>query len=161
MILSTRRQLLAAGAGLAAGVLVRPAAATPEELAAAIRAWTGGAPLREGRVKLDIASLVDNGNTVPVSISVDSLMSPARPGEGPADGAADYVRAIALFSERNPLREVAQFTLGPRAGRARVDTRIRLATTQKLVALARLSDGSCWSHTVEVIVTIAACLEEI
>ena len=146
----TRRQLLAAGAGLAAGVLVRPAAATPEELAAAITAWTGGAPVREGRVKLDIASLVDNGNTVPVSVSVDSPMS-----------MADHVRAIAIFSERNPLREVAQFTLGPRAGRARVDTRIRLATTQKLVALARLSDGSCWSHTVEVIVTIAACLEEV
>ena len=146
----TRRQLLAAGAGLAAGVLVRPAAATPEELAAAITAWTGGAPVREGRVKLDIASLVDNGNTVPVSVSVDSPMN-----------VADHVRAIAIFSERNPLREVAQFTLGPRAGRARVDTRIRLATTQKLVALARLSDGSCWSHTVEVIVTIAACLEEV
>lgn len=148
MNMPTRRRLLAAGAGLAAAVLVRPANATPEELAAAIRAYTGGATVRAGLVKLDIAPLVDNGNTVPVSLSVNSPMT-----------AADHVKTLALFNERNPQRDVARFTLGPRAGRAQVATRIRLATTQKLVALAQLSDGSWWSHTVEVIVTLAACLE--
>ena len=144
-----RRQLLAAGAGLGAWLLIRPAAAAPDELAAAIQAYTGGAPLTSGRVKLDIAPLVDNGNTVPVTVTVDSPMT-----------AADHVTAIALFNERNPQRDVARFTLGPRSGRAHVSTRIRLATTQKLVAVARLSDGSFWSQTVDVIVAIAACLEE-
>jgi sulfur-oxidizing protein SoxY len=143
-----RRQLLAAGVGLGTSLLVRPVSATPEELAAALRAYTGGAPLQAGRVQLDIAPLVDNGSTVPVTLSVDSPMT-----------AADHVKAIALFNERNPQREVVKFGLGPRAGRAVVSTRIRLATSQKLVAVAALSDGSHWSHTVEVIVTIAACLE--
>lgn len=147
---TTRRQLLAAGAGLGVWVLVRPASAAPDELTAAISAYTGGAALKTGRVHLDIATLVDNGNTVPITVTVESPMT-----------AADHVSAIAVFNERNPQREVAKFTLGPRCGRASVSTRIRLATSQKLVAVARMSDGSFWSHTVEVTVTIAACLEEV
>lgn len=143
-----RRQLLATGVGLGASVLVRPANATPDDMAAAIRSWTGGATPRAGRVTLDIATLVDNGNTVPVSVRVDSPMTET-----------DHVAAIALFNERNPQPDVARFQLGPRAGRAEVATRIRLATTQKLVAVARMADGSYWSHTVDVIVTLAACLE--
>lgn len=144
----TRRQLLASSAGLGTWLLVRPAAAAPDELAAAISAWSNGAAVQRGRVKLDIAPLVDNGNTVPISISVESPMT-----------ATDHVTAIAIFNERNPQRDVARFTLGPRAGRATVSTRIRLATTQKLAAVARMNDGSYWSHTVDVIVTLAACLE--
>ena len=147
---TTRRQLLAAGLGLGACVLVRPAAATPEELQTAVQAYTGGAALKTGRVKLDIATIVDNGNTVPITVTVDSPMT-----------AADHVMAIAVFNERNPQREVVKFTLGPRAGRASVSTRIRLATSQKLVAVARMNDGSFWSHSVDVIVSIAACLEEV
>lgn len=147
---TTRRQLLAAGLGLGACVLVRPAAATPEELQAAIQAYTGGAALQTGRVTLDIASIVDNGNTVPITVTVDSPMT-----------AADHVTAIAVFNERNPQREVAKFSLSPRCGRASVSTRIRLATSQKLVAVARMNDGSFWSHSVDVIVSIAACLEEV
>ena len=147
-IFPTRRQLLTHSAGLGTWLLVRPAAAASDELAAAISAWSNGAAVQRGRVKLDIAPLVDNGNTVPISISVESPMT-----------AADHVTAIAIFNERNPQRDVARFTLGPRAGRATVSTRIRLATTQKLAAVARMNDGSYWSHTVDVIVTLAACLE--
>jgi len=143
---TTRRQLLAAGLG--ACVLVHPAAATPDELTAAIQAYTGGAALKTGRIKLDIAPIVDNGNTVPITVTVDSPMT-----------AENHVTAIAVFNERNPQREVVRFSLTPRCGQARVSTRIRLATTQKLVAVARLSDGSYWSHTVDVIVAIAACIE--
>jgi sulfur-oxidizing protein SoxY len=73
--------------------------------------------------------------------------------------AADHVVALALFNERNPQRDVFTARLGPRSGRARVSSRIRLATTQKLVAVARMRDGSCWSRTVDVIVTLAACIE--
>ena len=145
---TTRRQLLHTGAGLGGWLLLRPAAAS-DQLTEAVRAWTGGAPVQAGRVQIDIATLVDNGNTVPLGVSVDSPMT-----------TADHVVAIAVFNERNPQADVARFTLGPRAGRAQVSTRIRLATTQKLAAVARLSDGSHWMQTVDVIVTLAACLEE-
>jgi sulfur-oxidizing protein SoxY len=117
-------------------------------LAAAVAAYTQGAPVRAGKVKLDVAELVDNGNVVPITVTVESPMT-----------AADHVKAIAVFNEKNPQRDVARFTLGPRAGKASVTTRIRLATSQQLVAVAQMSDGSYWSHTVNVIVTLAACIE--
>jgi sulfur-oxidizing protein SoxY len=143
-----RRHLLRTTAGLAGWLLVRPALAG-DQLDDAIRAWTGGKPVQTGRVKLDIAPLVDNGNTVPITLSVDSPMTDS-----------DHVQAIAVFNQRNPQPDVARFHLGPRAGRAVVATRIRLATTQKLAAVALLSDGSYWQHTVDVIVTLAACIED-
>jgi sulfur-oxidizing protein SoxY len=144
---STRRQLLFAG--LAACMIdVRPAVAAAEDLRAAIDTFAAGAPVREGRVELEIAPLVENGNAVPISVRVASAMSEA-----------EHVVAIAVFNERNPQREVAQFALGPRTGRAQVSTRIRLATSQQLVALAKLNDGSVWSHSVDVVVTLAACVE--
>jgi sulfur-oxidizing protein SoxY len=144
----TRRQVVLASAGMAACVLVRPALAQTDELAATVSAYAGGKKVTPGKVKLDIAELVDNGNVVPITVSVNSPMT-----------AANHVQAIAVFNEKNPQREVVKFTLGPRYGRAEVSTRIRLATTQKLVAVAQMSDGTFWSHTVEVIVTIAACIE--
>lgn len=150
--IDARRRLLRAGLGVAAcgplAVVCRPARADAAELAAAIRAFAGGKTVTPGRVKLEIATLIENGNAVPVTLRADSPMS-----------AADHVVRLALFNERNPQREVASFTLGPRAGRAQVATRIRLATSQQLVALAQMSDGSVWSHTVDVIVTLAACIE--
>jgi sulfur-oxidizing protein SoxY len=139
-----RRKLLAAAMLL----VLPPAFATPEEMAAAIARFTGGAPHKTGKVTFDIAQLIDNGNAVPVTISVDSPMT-----------AADHVTAIGIFNERNPSTDIAVFTLGPRAGKARVSTRIRLATSQRLMAVARLSDGSHWSQAVDVIVTLAACIE--
>lgn len=148
----SRRSLLAAGAGLGLGTLlaIHPvhAADLPPELAVAVLGFTRGAPLRQGRVQLEIAELVENGNAVPVTVAVTSPMT-----------AADHVVALALFNERNPQRDVFSARLGPRSGRARVSTRIRLATSQKLVAVARMSDGSCWSQSVDVIVTLAACIE--
>ena len=150
----TRRRLVAAGAGLGAFGWARMAMAanmsTPisDELAALITQYAGGVIVRAGKVNFDIAELVENGNTVPVTITVESPMS-----------AAEHVKSIAIFNERNPQRDVARFALGPRAGRAVVTTRIRLATSQHLVAVAQLSDGSYWSHTVEVLVTLAACVE--
>jgi len=114
----------------------------------AILRFTGGTRPRSGKVKLDVAVLIDNGNTVPVSVSVDHPMTDD-----------DHVEAIAIFSERNPQHEVLRVDLSPDNGRAGVASRIRLATSQKLMAVARLSDGSCWSHEMEVIVTLAACIE--
>jgi sulfur-oxidizing protein SoxY len=140
-----RRTLL--GTGLLA-LAVRPARATPAAMQAAIAAFTGGAPVATGGVTLDIATLVDNGNAVPVSVRVASPMT-----------AADHVRAIALFTERNPLPDVAVFELSPRNGRAEVSTRMRLATSQTVVAVAKAHDGRCFAQRVEVVVTLAACLE--
>jgi sulfur-oxidizing protein SoxY len=147
----SRRRVLASGAGAATCLMLsihRSALAATDDLAGAVAAYTRGAAVRAGKVKLDIAELVDNGNVVPMTVTVESPMT-----------AAEHVLAIAVFNEKNPLRDVAKFTLGPRAGKASVSTRIRLATSQKLVAIAQLSDGSFWSHTVDVIVTIAACVE--
>lgn len=143
-----RRRVLATGAGLCAALVVRPTTAATDDLAAAIASFANGAEVRPGRVTFDIPKLVDNGNTVPVTVTVDSPMT-----------AADHVVAIAIFNERNPERDVVRCTLGPRAGRARVSTRIRLATSQKVVALARMSDGGVWSDTVDVVVVLAACIE--
>ena len=141
-----RRPLLAAGALGAAVAWCRLAHATPESMQAAIAAFAGGAQVRDGRVRLDLSPLVENGNTVPVTVSV--------PG---ADGST--VRRLAIFTERNPQPEVAMFTLGALAGRAQVATRMRLATSQTVVALAQLADGSVWQHRVDVVVTLAACVE--
>lgn len=143
----TRRTVLRTAAALCAARVV-PLAAAAEDLQAAVRRFADGAPVREGKVQIDIAPLVENGNTVPITVHVDSPMT-----------AADHVQAIALFNEKNPERNVAVFHLGPRSGRATVSTRIRLAASQKLVGIARLSDGSHWSGTVEVVVTLAGCVE--
>jgi sulfur-oxidizing protein SoxY len=116
----------------------------------AIRSFTGGAVVREGRVKFEISPLVENGNAVPVTVEVDSPMT-----------AADHVRRIALFNEKNPQADIVVFHLGPRSGRARVATRIRLAASQTVVALAETSDGAFWSAKANVIVTLAACIEDI
>lgn len=140
-----RRKLLTAGVALA---VASPVFATPGEMAAAISAFTGGAAPKAGRVKLEVAALVDNGNAVPISVAVASPMT-----------AADHVTAVAIFNERNPQPDVARFTLGPRSGKALVSTRIRMATSQKLTAVARMSDGSFWSGSADVIVTLAACVE--
>ena len=148
---SDRRKLLLTGASMGIWfVVAQPAGAAelPDELRAAIATFTKGAPVREGRVTLEIAELVDNGNAVPMTVAVASPMT-----------VADHVTAIAVFNERNPQRDVISVQFGPRSGRAQVSTRLRLATSQKIVAVARLNDGSCWSKTVEVVVTLAACIE--
>jgi sulfur-oxidizing protein SoxY len=115
----------------------------------AIRKVVGSAPVTPGKVALDLPPLVENGNTVPLAISVESPMT-----------ATDHVRAIHVFTEKNPQPDVVTFRFGPRAGHARVATRVRLADTQTVVALAELSDGSFRSARADVVVTLAACLEE-
>jgi len=152
---STRRRFLALTGGAAVVgavpiVAAQPAAATPAMMAAAMRDVTGAAVVRTGKVKLDVPPLVENGNTVPMTVSVTSPMT-----------AEDHVKSIHVFVEKNPQPNVGNFVLGPRAGRAQVSTRIRLADSQKVVAIAKLSDGSCWSASVDVVVTLAACTEEV
>ena len=142
------RRRFIAGTAVIALLPFDRAAATPDSMVEAIRKVLGGATAREERVKLDMPPLIENGNTVPLTVSVESPMT-----------VGDYVKAIHVFNEKNPQRDVARFTLGPRAGRAEVATRIRLATSQKLVALARMNDGSVWQDMVDVVVVLAACIE--
>ena len=152
---STRRRFLALTGGAAVVgavpiVAAQPAAATPAMMAAAMRDVTGAAVVRTGKVKLDVPPLVENGNTVPMTVSVTSPMT-----------AEDHVKSIHVFVEKNPQPNVGNFVLDPRAGRAQVSTRIRLADSQKVVAIAKMSDGSFWSASVDVVVTLAACTEEV
>jgi sulfur-oxidizing protein SoxY len=152
---STRRHFLvstgsAAVLGMAPLATLRPARATPATLATAIRDVVGAAVVRGGKVKLDVPPLVENGNTVSLTVSVASPMTES-----------DHVSSIHIFNEKNPQPNVGNFYLGVRAGRAQVSTRIRLADSQKIVAIAKLSDGSFWSAGVDVVVTLAACTEEV
>jgi sulfur-oxidizing protein SoxY len=148
---STRREFFALAGGAAMlAVTLRPAEATPAMLATAIRNVVGTAPVKTGKVKLDIPPLVENGNTVPMTVSVASPMAPE-----------DHVKSIHVFNEKNPQPNIGNFYLSPQAGRAQVSTRIRLADSQKVVAIAKLSDGTFWSASVDVVVTLAACTEEV
>ena len=153
--MTTRRQFLALACGtLAAGELRAQLdpniqAKRKAALEAAISKVVGDAPVRPGKVKLDVPPLIDNGNTVPITVTVESPMTEA-----------SYVKAIHLFTEKNPQPYVLTAHLGPRAGRATLSTRARIADTGRVIAIAELSDGSFWSDAVSVVVTLSACLED-
>jgi len=147
----SRRELLTRAGALAGGLLLvsmRPAGATPASMRAAIRNVLGDVEIGKGKVTLDIPSLVENGNAVPMTVAFESPMT-----------ATNYVKAIHVFNEKNPQPNVISIHLGPRAGKASISTRIRLADSQRVVAIAQMSDGSVWSNEVNVIVTLAACVE--
>lgn len=145
-----RRKFLAitGAAALAAPIVTRPALATPPDVKRAMHDLFGDAPMTKGRVKLDIPNLVENGNTVSVTLSADGPMA------GP-----QRINSLHLFAEENPLPNVGSFHFGPRAGQIRVSARIRLATTQTVWLVGKAEDGSLWSDGVEVLVTLAACIE--
>lgn len=151
---TTRRQFLSLAGGLTAAgtipiVTLRPLEATPAALGIAIRNALGEATIRNGKVRLDIPPLVENGNTVPMTVSVACKMTPT-----------DYVKSIHIFNEKNPQPNIANFYLNPSSGRAQVSTRVRLADSQKVIAIARFADDSLWQTSAEIIVTLAACTEE-
>jgi len=128
---------------------VRPAEATPEGMAEAMAQALGRDPaIKPGRVKVELPELAENGNSVPLKISVASPMSPA-----------DHVKMLYVFSEQNPISDVVRFHFGPRSGVARVQTTIRLAATQRIMVVAQMSDGSLWSGGANVVVTQAACFD--
>jgi len=144
------RRAFLAGAAMVTLLPFEAAQATPEALAEAIREVAGGAAVREGKVKLDVPPLIENGNTVPLTVSVDHPMTEE-----------DFVKAIHVFNEKNPQPHVFSAALAPRNGRATIGTRIKLADTQKVVAVAETSKGEFWSASAVVIVTIAACIEDV
>jgi sulfur-oxidizing protein SoxY len=151
---ATRRRFLidtaalAGAAGIWLPLATGPASATPASMRAAIRKVVGETPITKGRVKIDLPPLIENGNAVSLTVAVESPMS-----------VEDHVKAIHVFTEKNPQPNVISVQFGPRAGRATFSSRIRLADSQKVIAIAQMSDGSFWSDEIEVIVTLAACLE--
>ena len=153
--MKTRREFLVLACGAVASATVEAqltpniAALRKSALEEAVRKVVGDATLRPGRVRLDLPPLIENGNSVPLTVTVDSPMS-----------AADHVRAIHVFTEKNPQPNVISAWLGPRAGRASIATRARIADTGTVIAVAQLSDGSFWSDSVNVVVTLSACLED-
>lgn len=148
----TRRRALSTATGALSVALVplRPdrARATPELLGAARAEILKGRTPRHERIRLEAPELAENGNSVTITIEVDSPMSEA-----------DHVVALHVLAERNPLANVVSMRLGPRAGRAQVATTIRLADSQHITALAELSTGEVLEATAGVVVTIAACID--
>ncbi len=143
------RRLFLAGTAAIVVLPLGPASATPDAMAEAIKKVIGETTPIEGRMKLDVPPLVENGSTVPLTVSVESPMTEA-----------DHVKAIHVFNEKNPQPNVFSARLSPRNGKAMVGTRIKLGDSQRIVAIAETSDGKFWSVGADVIVTLAACLEE-
>ena len=163
-----RRKVLFGASGAAAGLVLEAtgisgalaqtspgrSAVAPQSLVAArlaaIQRVTRGAVVSKGKLTLEIPELVDNGNSVTLSVKVDSPMT-----------ANNYVKAIHVITEKNPQPDVVSFRFTPRCGRATASTRVRLADTQTVLAICELSDGTFWSGSADTVVTLAACLEEI
>lgn len=150
-IRTTRRDLLRfAGMGLAAvaagPLALRQARAAPQDVQAILAERFGDRTFTDGLIELELPEIAENGNTVPVSVSVDSPMT-----------ADDYVKSVSIFAEGNPLPEVAMFHFSPRSGVAQAATRMRLAGTQIVVAVAEMSTGALYVARKEVKVTIGGC----
>ena len=148
MNLSRRTCLKGTGALMVVSLVPVTGHATPDEMLAAITELYGKTPIKQGRVAMKTPALAENGNSVPLTVSVESPMTDS-----------DHVKAVHIFAEANPLPRLVSFYLGPRAGKAEISTRIRLADTQTITGVAEMSDGSLWSGTTRTVVTLAACLD--
>jgi sulfur-oxidizing protein SoxY len=144
-----RRQALALGAG-AMGVAVLGASGGPalakNDAEDAIKKFTGGKTPTQGRVTIDMPEIAENGNTVPMTVSVQSPMT-----------AQSHVTEVTVLADENPRSGVATFHFSPASGVAEANTRIRLAKTQNIIAVAKMNDGSFFMATKTVKVTIGGC----
>jgi len=145
--INRRTFLTLAGIG-AVGISAIPfaAEATPQETQSKIDSIAGGRPINEGRVDITLPEIAENGGTVPVSVAVDSPMSEN-----------DFVKAVHVFADDNPLPEVASYYFGPHNGKADFSMRIRLGKTQKVVAMAEMNNGELFIGRKEIKVTLGGC----
>lgn len=145
----TRRQAFMVGAAAVAaaslGQSITPALAA-NNIEEMIKAFTGGAKPVTGKVKLDLPEIAENGNTVPITVSVDSPMTDK-----------EFVKEVIILADGNPNAGIATFHFNPASGVAEANTRIRLANTQNIVAIAKMNDGSFYTASKEVKVTIGGC----
>jgi sulfur-oxidizing protein SoxY len=146
-LMLNRRQALAVGAGAAAVLsgIVSPAFAK-NDVDELIQKFTGGKKPAEGKVKLDLPEIAENGNTVPMTVSVDSPMTEQ-----------SYVSEVMVVTDGNPRAGVVTFHFSPASGVAEANTRIRLASTQNVIAVAKMNDGSLFTASKQVKVTIGGC----
>lgn len=146
-LMINRRQALAVGAGavvLAGGFSV-PALAKNDS-AELIEKFTGGKKPADGKIKLDLPEIAENGNTVPMTVSVDSPVTEQ-----------SYVQEVLVVTDENPRAGVATFHFTPQSGVAEANVRIRLAQTQNVIAIAKMNDGSLFTTSKQVKVTIGGC----
>jgi len=144
----TRRQALrfTALAAFVAVLAPRMAVATEEAVATELEKLYAGKSMAEGRIKLDMPEIAENGLVVPINISVESPMTEA-----------DYVKSVHVFADGNPLPQVVSYHFTPACGQAAASTRMRLAQTQNVIAVAEMSDGSLYTTKAQVKVTIGGC----
>jgi sulfur-oxidizing protein SoxY len=135
---------LAVGAGM--GVCTSPAYAAKNDAEEMIKKFAGGKEPAKGKVKLDLPQIAENGNTVPMTVSVESPMTEQ-----------SYVSEVMVVADANPRAAVITFRFTPAGGVAEANTRIRLAETQNVIALAKMNDGSVYMTSQEVKVTIGGC----
>ena len=133
---ASRRDVVAGGIAMAVAPILGavPGLATPDEMNDELKKVIGQATLKKGRVKVSLPELTENGNSTALAVSVDSPMT-----------AADHVRALHIFAEKNPVPYIARLGIGPKAGKAQIATSIRVADSQKITVVAEMSDGSFWS----------------
>ncbi len=145
---ATRRAILATVAGGLAYIALAPTIALADDKMVndEIKKLFGDKPVKDGKIKLDLPSIAENGLVVPLSFEVESPMTPT-----------DYVKSVHFFAEGNPNPLVASFTFTPLAPKAAASIRIRLAKTQNVVAVAEMSNGEIWRAVKEVKVTIGGC----
>jgi sulfur-oxidizing protein SoxY len=148
IVLSRRRCLRQAAAVSLVSLLPLKLRATPQDMREAMFEAFGDRPIRPGRVRLELPPLAENGNSVLLSVTVDSPMT-----------ADDHVRFVQLFAPENPLPNIARFNFTLASGVAEVQTRIRLSAEQDILAVAELGDGSLWSASAHIVVTEAACID--
>jgi sulfur-oxidizing protein SoxY len=145
-----RRQALTIGVGalalVASGGATSPALAAKNDSEELIKKFTGGKTATEGRVRLDLPEIAENGNTVPMTVSVESPMTEQ-----------SYVSDVLIVSDGNPRGGVATFHFTPASGAAEANVRIRLAATQNVIAVAKMNDGSFFMASKPVKVTIGGC----
>jgi len=142
-----RRQALALGAGAAgAGLFGVSPALAKNDAEDAIGKFTGGKKPAEGKIKLDLPEIAENGNTVPMTVSVESPMTEQ-----------SYVSEVMVVTDGNPRAGVVTFHFSPASGVAEANTRIRLASTQNVIAVAKMNDGSLFTASKQVKVTIGGC----
>ena len=145
-----RRRILTIAIGAAAAAASSaapgPAFAAKNDADELIKKFTGGKTAAEGRVRLDLPEIAENGNAVPMTVSVESPMTEQ-----------SYVSDVLVVAEGNPRGGIATFHFSPASGVAEVNTRIRLAETQNVIAIAKMNDGTVFKTSKQVKVTIGGC----
>ena len=145
-IFASRRRALRALAAGACLLTIKPVMATPDELADTLRQTFGDRAINRGKVKLEMPRLAENGSVVPITVSVDSAMTPQ-----------DYVKSIHVFASENHLPRVLEVQLGPHNGKGVFSSRVRVARSQPITAVALMSDDTVWAAAVNVEVVTSEC----